>query len=170
MVACHSAAILQLRGRCRLRSLTQSLTCPHHACTQADPTRFNAVLRGALWKESVLRLKAQAQVGAQSLRLPCRWCCCCGSLLELGAPESMSPRALPVPLPPLLLVHWPACRLLPPPSNKPALPAATTQEYNGEVRPRYAVADVRQTDYAGECRRLLALIAAPAAAAATVVA
>lgn len=32
------------------------------ACTHADPSRYQGVLKSALWKEMVLRLKAQAQV------------------------------------------------------------------------------------------------------------
>jgi hypothetical protein len=31
----------------------------------ADPKRFQEVLKSALWKDSVLRLKAQAQVGGR---------------------------------------------------------------------------------------------------------
>lgn len=41
---------------------------------------------------------------------------------------------------------------------------SAAQEYNGEVRPRYSLAGVRPTDYAAESRRLLGLLAAPAAA------
>jgi len=36
------------------------------------------------------------------------------------------------------------------------------QEYQGEVRQRYAIADLKTTDYAAECRRMLALINAAA--------
>lgn len=32
------------------------------------------------------------------------------------------------------------------------------QEYNGETRQRYSLADIRTADYAAESRRLLALI------------
>lgn len=36
------------------------------------------------------------------------------------------------------------------------------QEYQGEMRQRFSVADIRPTDYAVESRRLLGLIAAAA--------
>lgn len=38
------------------------------------------------------------------------------------------------------------------------MPIAGLQEYNGETRQRYALQDIRSTDYAAECRRLLLLI------------
>ena len=63
------------------------------------PQRYQAVLKGALWRDSVLRLKA------------------------------------------------------------------TAQEYQGEARPRYALSEIKATDYAGESRRLLALIAGTTATA-----
>ncbi|KAI7845557.1 hypothetical protein COHA_000848 [Chlorella ohadii] len=59
---------------------------------ESDAKRFQDVLKSALWRDNVLRLKAQAQ------------------------------------------------------------------EYNGETRQRYALQDIRSTDYAAECRRLLSLI------------
>ncbi|KAL4439681.1 hypothetical protein ABPG75_002682 [Micractinium tetrahymenae] len=62
----------------------------------AGDKRYQSILKAALWKDNVLRLKAQAQARA---------------------------------------------------------------EYQGEMRQRYSVADIRPTDYATESRRLLGLIA-----------
>ena len=45
----------------------------------------------------------------------------------------------------------------------PLLIACNLQEYQGEVRQRYSLADIRATDYAAESRRLLALITPTAA-------
>lgn len=119
----------------------------------ADAKRFQDVLKSALWRDNVLRLKAQAQVRLSTV----------GSMLMMSrivAPLAAPPMCGHAWVVGLLFLRGPAAVYLY--SLRPVHPHAHLQEYNGETRQRYALQDIRPTDYAAECRRLLACISTAA--------